>query len=66
MSAGHVCDTRGSGIMSCAADVLGMSVVRGMRGVGELCEMCMCLARGSVDGEGVSGCEDWVWALPIL
>ena len=28
-----------------------MSVVRGMRGV---CEMCMCLARGGV-GEGVSG-----------
>ena len=24
---------------------LGMSVVRGMRGVGGLCEMCLCLAR---------------------
>ena len=33
--------TRGSGI---AADVLGKSVVRGMRGVGEVCEMCMCMA----------------------
>ena len=45
MSAGHgyVCGTRGSGIVSSAADVLGMSVVRGMRGVGG---MCMCLARG--------------------
>ena len=29
-----------------AADVQGMSVVRGMRGVGGVCEMCMCLARG--------------------
>ena len=27
------------------ADVLGMSVVRGMRGVGGVCEMCMCLTR---------------------
>ena len=33
MSAGYVCGTRGSG-MSCADDVLWMSVVRGMRGVG--------------------------------
>ena len=29
-------------------DVLGMIVVRGMRGVGALCEMCMCLSRGVV------------------
>ena len=28
--------------------------------------MCMCLARGGVGGEGVSGWEDWVWTLPIL
>ena len=35
----------------CAADVLWMSVVHGMRGVGEVCEMCMCLARGGVGGE---------------
>ena len=43
VSAGHeyVGGTRGSCILSSAADVLGMSVVRGMRGVGE---MCMCLA----------------------
>ena len=52
MSAGHMCDIRGSGIVSSAADVLWMSVVRGMRGVGEVCEMCMCLARGDVGGEG--------------
>ena len=30
MSVGHVCGTRGSGIVSSAADVLGMSVVRGI------------------------------------
>ena len=45
MSAGHVGSTRGSGTVSSTAEVLGM------RGV---CEMCMCLARGSVGGEGVS------------
>ena len=47
-SAGHVGDTRGSGIVSSAADVLGMSVVGEMRGVGGVCEMCMCLAQGSI------------------
>ena len=46
VSAEHVGGTRGSGIVSSTADVLGMSVVRGM------CEMCMCLARSSVGGEG--------------
>ena len=46
MSAGHVGSTRGSYNVSCAADVIWMSVVRGMRGVGGVCEMCMCLARG--------------------
>ena len=55
VSAGHVGGTRGSGIVSSAADVLCMSVVRGMRGVGGICEMCMCLARGGVGGEEVSG-----------
>ena len=45
VSAGHVGATRGSGILSSAADVIGISVVRGMRGVGGVCEMCMCLAR---------------------
>ena len=43
VSAGHMGDTRSSGIVFSAADVLWMSVVRGMRGVGEVCEMCMCL-----------------------
>ena len=47
MSAGHVCDTRGSCIVSSAADVLWRSVVRGLRGVGEVCDMCMCLARAA-------------------
>ena len=51
VSAGHVGDTRGSGIVSSAGDVLWMSVVRGVRGVGEVCKMCMCLARGGVGGE---------------
>ena len=45
--------TRGSGIGSSAADVIWMIVLRGMRGVGEVYEMCMCLARGGVGGEGV-------------
>ena len=26
----------------------------------------MYVARGGVGGEGVSGWENWVWALPIL
>ena len=57
MSAGHVGGTRGSCIVSSTADVLWTSVVRGMRGVGGACEMCMCLARCGVCGEGrgVSG-----------
>ena len=44
VNAGHECvgGTRGSGIVSSAAHVLGMIVVRGMRGV---CEVCMCLIR---------------------
>ena len=52
VNAGHVGGTRGSGIVSSATDVLWMSVVRGMRRVGGVCEMCMCLARGCVGGEG--------------
>ena len=39
MSVWHVGGTRGSGIVSSAADMLWMSVVVG-------CEMCMCLVRG--------------------
>ena len=46
---------RGSCIVSSAGDVLGMSVVRVMNGVGGVCEMCVCLARGGVRGEGVKG-----------
>ena len=52
VSAGHVGGARGSGIVSSVADVLWMSVVRGMRGVGGVCEMCMRSAWGSVGGEG--------------
>ena len=44
MSAGFVGGTHGSGIVSSAA-VVGMSVVREMRVVGGVCEMCMCLVR---------------------
>ena len=50
VNAGHVSGTRGSGIVSSAADVIWMSVVCGMRGVGEVCEMCMCLTWGDVCG----------------
>ena len=52
VSAGHVGGTRGSGILSSAVDVLWVSVVCGMRGIGGVCEMCMCLVRGGVGGEG--------------
>ena len=58
VSAGHMRGSRGSGIVSSAGDVLWMcvvhwmSVVHGMRGVGGVCEMCMCLARGAVGVEG--------------
>ena len=51
VSAGHVRCMCGSGIVSSTADVLWMSVVHGMRGVGGVCEMCMCFARGGVGGE---------------
>ena len=47
----YVGGTRGSGIVSSTADELWMTVVRGMRGVGGVCEMCMCLALGGVGGE---------------
>ena len=45
--------TRGSGVFSSTCDVL-------VRGVGEVCDMCMCLARGGVGG------FVWVWVSPIL
>ena len=39
-------------------------MVHGMRGVGGVCEICMCLAWGGIGGEGVNRWEDWV--LPLL
>ena len=49
--------TRGSGVLSSTGDVL-------VRGVGGVCDMCMCLARGGVGGEG----GEWMreLGLPIL
>ena len=41
--------THGSGVWSSTVDVLEMSVVRGVGGV---CDIRMCLARGGVGGEG--------------
>ena len=43
--------TRGSGVLSSAGDVV-ESVVRGVGGV---CDMCMCLARDGVGGEWMTG-----------
>ena len=37
--------TRGSGVLSSTGGVL-------VRGVGGVCDMCMCLARGGLGGEG--------------
>ena len=45
----YVGGTRGLGSVASAADVIGMSVVHGMRRIGEV---CMCLARGGMGGEG--------------
>ena len=55
VSAGHVGGIRGSGIVSSANDVLWMSVVRGMRGVGVVCKMCMYLAWAASEQRVVSG-----------
>ena len=41
--------TRGSGVLSSTGDVL-------VRGVGGVCDMCICLARGGVVVEG----EEWM------
>ena len=46
VSTWHVGDTRGSGIVSSASDVLCMSVMRGMRSW-----WSMCLARGGLGVE---------------
>ena len=43
------------------ADVLCMSVVHGMRGIGRVCEKCMCLARGGQGGEG----GEWMRGLSL-
>ena len=51
----YMSGTHGQCVLSSAGDVLEMSVVRGVGGV---CNMCMCLARGGVggvDGELVTG-----------
>ena len=48
----HMGSTRGSGVLSSAGDVLEISVVRGVGGV---CDMCMCLARTGWEVLGVSG-----------
>ena len=46
--------TRGSGVLSSTGNVL-------VRGVGGVCDMCMCLARGGVGGEG----GDWMRELGL-
>ena len=40
--------THGSGVLSSTGDML-------VRSVGGVCDMCMCLARGGVGGEWMSG-----------
>ena len=58
MNAGHeyVGGTRSSGIMSSAANVLEMSVVRGMRGVGGMCEISLAwVGDGEEWGEWMRG-----------
>ena len=51
MYAERVCGCEGDVIagvvVGSTADGLGMSVVHGMRGVGGVCEMCMCLASAA-------------------
>ena len=51
-------DTRGSGVLTSAGDVLETSVVRG---IGRVCDMCMCLARGGVGGV----VDEWVRGLGL-
>ena len=36
-------------------------MVRGMRGVGGVCEMCICYARGGVGGEGDEWMRELSW-----
>ena len=42
-----MCGTHGSGVLSSTGDVLEMSVVRGVGGV---CDMCMCSTLGGESG----------------
>ena len=42
--------TCGSDSVFSAAHMPWMSVVRGLRGVGGVCELCTCLARGDLGG----------------
>ena len=46
--------TRGSGVLSSTGDVL-------VKGVGGVCDMCMCLARGGEGGEG----REWIRELGL-
>ena len=55
--------TRGSGVMSNTGDVLEMSVVRGVGGV---CDMCMCLARAVWVERGGEWMRELGLASPIL
>ena len=55
--------TLGSGGLSSTGDVLEMNVVRGVGGV---CDMCMCLARGGVGGEGGEWMRELGLGFPIL
>ena len=48
----------GSGVLASACDMLEISVVRG---VGEVYDMCMCLALGVVGGAG----GEWVTGLGL-
>ena len=47
VSTGHVDGTLGSGIVSCAADVLWMRLVHRMTEVGGVYDMSMCLTRAA-------------------
>ena len=53
--------TCGSGILSSAADVLVIRVLRGLTAVNGVCEMCMCLALGDMGGEG----GEWIRVLGL-
>ena len=51
----YVGGTRDSDNVSSTSDMVVRIVVRGMKGVGGVCEMCMCLAWGGVLGEWIRG-----------